>query len=264
MTTITIEYPFFTFKRKVTGSVPQRWEEVTEKQFIALARILSGEELNFRFLAVLTGIRERLIRQLTPFEIFSITEGIDFISRSGNFHYDFFIKRIPGTKLTAPKPKLSGMTFGQFIYTESYYNDWITVSREGKESKDDKTLNNFIASLYTLQNSKFSEVLIPKNARQIGKSPFFLRNAIAFNYAFVMVWLQKSYPLVFQEKGEGADEKGKADKKLSDSARQNTWLKLFDSLIGDDLINRDRYAELPIHVVLKHLTAKYKENSRRG
>lgn len=39
----------------------------------------------------------------------------------------------------------------------------------------------------------------------------------------------------------------------------SVWVKLFESIVGDDLIHRDSYAQLPIHAVLKFMTRKYIE-----
>jgi hypothetical protein len=75
----------------------------------------------------------------------------------------------------------------------------------------------------------------------------------------ILVWLQKCYPLIFQEKAETSQDLSSSDKQ----PKQSQWLKIFESLVGDDLINRDRYAELSVHAVLRYLTNKYKENARQ-
>ena len=253
MTTISIEYPFLFFKRKAKGKTPSSWSELTEQQFIAISRTIDGAEPDFRFLSVLTGIGQNLLKKLSSFELFKLSEKIDFVSQAGNFHYAFVIREIPGTDFVSPKPKLAGLTFGQFIFTESYYNDWTTT-------KDEKVLNDFTASLYLPGNEKFISETIPDRAREIAATDLAIRNAIVLNYSLVMVWLQNAYPLIFQSPSKNPDSAVQVD---DIRPKQYGWLKLFESLVGDDLINRDHYAELPLHTVLRHLTIKYKENIRR-
>lgn len=254
MITIAIEYPFLFFKRKATGNAPASWAELTERQFIAISRTINGTEPDFRFLSMLTGISQNLLKRLSPFELFKLSEGIDFVSQAGNSHSVFILGKIPGIDFISPKPKLAGMTFCQFIFTESYYNDWMT-------SKDEKALNNFVASLYLPSNEKFTNETIPNRIGKIADTALDIRRAIAFNYSLVMIWLQKAYPLIFHTPTDVPDSAVRVD---DNPPKQSGWLKLFESLVGDDLINRDRYAELPLHTVLRHLTTKYKENVRKG
>jgi len=253
MIDIAIEYPYLFFKRKVKSKVPSSWAELTEQQFIAISRTINGTEPGFRFLSELTGISQNLLKKLSPFELFKLSEGIDFVGQAGNSHSAFIIHKISGTDFVSPKPKLAGLTFGQFIFTESYYNDWLTT-------KDEMTLNNFVASLYLPFNEKFTNETIPNRIGKIADTALDIRKAIAFNYSLVLIWLQKAYPLIFQTSTCDPD----ITRVDGIRPNQSGWLKLFESLVGDDLINQDRYAELPLHTVLRHLTTKYKESVRKG
>jgi hypothetical protein len=253
MVVIAIEYPVLFFKQKATGLAPSSWGELTRRQFIAISRTVNGAEPDFRFLSQLTGISKRLMKKLSPYEMYQLSEAIDFIGQAGNSHAAFIIKRIPGTDFVSPKPKLGGMTFGQFIFTESHYNDWQVTKAE-----DD--LNNFIASLFLPQGEKFNSETIAGNALKIKLIDLEIRQAIAFNYGLILVWLQKCYPLIFQD---NVVETRHALSLPNEQTKQSQWLKIFESLVGEDLINRDRYAELSVHAVLRYLTNKYKENARQ-
>jgi hypothetical protein len=260
MIDIAIEYQYAFLKRKAKGKAPSAWDELTERQIIAISRMINGTEPDFRFLSMLTGIGQNLLKKLSPFELFKLTEGIDFVVQAGNSYSTFIIRKIPGTDYVSPKPKLAGMPFGQFIFTESYYNDW--TSGSGSDSKQNETtLNNFIASLYLPSNEKFTNETIPVRVGKIANSELDIRKAIAFNYLLVMIWLQKAYPLIFQTPSDNQDSSGQVN---DIPTKQSGWLKLFESLVGDDLINRDHYAELPLHTVLRHLTNKYKDSIRKG
>ena len=253
MIAIAIEYPILFFKRTATGKAPSTWAELTQQQFIAISRTVNGIEPDFRFLSVLTGINQSLLKKLSPFDLFKLSEAIDFIGRAGNSYSEFLIAKIPGTDFVAPKPKLAGLIFGQFIYTESYYNDWLS-------GKDETTLNKFIASLYLNREEKFKSEEIGNKAEKIKSVRMDIRQAIAFNYGLMMIWLQKCYPLIFQDTSGTNTEPPPAKER----SRSSSWLKTFESLVGDDLINQDRYAELSVHAVLRYLTNKYKESSRNS
>ena len=253
MIDISIEYPGLFSRRTAKGEVPSSWAELTQQQFIAISRTVNGIEPDFRFVSMLTGIDQRLLKKLTAFDLFKLTEAIDFIGRSGNSYSEFLISKIPGTDFVAPKPKLAGLTFGQFIYTESYYNDWLST-------KEDIILNNFIASLFLIQGEKFNSESITDNALKIKSVRTDIRQAIAFNYGLIRIWLQKCYPLIFQDNVETRH----ALSSSNEQPKQSQWLKTFESLVGDDLINRDRYAGLSLHAVLRYLTNKYKESIRNS
>ena len=253
MIDIAIEYPNLFFKRTATGKAPSAWGELTQQQFISISRTVNGIEPDFRFLSVLTGIDQNLLKKLSPFDLFKLSEAIDFIGQAGNSYSEFLIPKIPGTDFVAPKPKLAGLTFGQFIYTESYYNDWLI-------GKDETTLNKFLASLYLNPNEKFKSETIGNKAVKIKSVKMDICQAIAFNYGLIMIWLQKCYPLIFQDSAEARHDSSSPSKQT----KQSQWLKTFESLVGDDLINQDRYAELSVHAVLRYLTNKYKESSRNS
>jgi len=251
MIDIAIEYPGLFSRRTAKGRAPSSWAELTQQQFIAISRTVNGIEPDFRFLSALTGIDQNLLKKLSPFDLFKLTEAIDFIGRAGNSYSEFLISKIPGTDFIAPKPKLAGVIFGQFIYAESYYNDWLST-------KEDLTLNNFIASLFLIQGEKFNNQSIADNALKIKSVKSDIRQAIAFNYGLIRIWLQKCYPLIFQD----ATFKSTQQLPTTERSRSSGWLKTFESLVGDDLINQDRYAELSLHAVLRYLTNKYKESIR--
>ena len=254
MTNLEIEVPFFFFTRRAKGSLPGSWNELSEKQFIAVSTLVNGRAIDFQLLSVLTTIPKRLIKALSPYQLAKLSDQFDFIGNASKSHNAFFSARLKGTKLYSPKPKLAGMTFGQFIFADAYYNSWLS-------DKADETLTKLIASLYLFNDEEFNEAAISGKKSLVEKLPGELRLSIAFNYSLVVSWLQQVYPLIFHSTGNHPDPAVSADNIRPDSrSKDSGWLKLFESLVGDDLIHRNKYAELPVNVVLNYLTAKYKEN----
>ena len=256
MIDVVVEYPFMLFKRKAIGRAPSSWAELTEKQFIAISKIVHGGAPDFKFLSILTGVNRDLLKKLSPFQLLELSETIDFIGKAGSSFSNFIIGELPqlAKKCTAPKPKLEGITFGQFIFMDAYYSDWSAF-------KSETSLNKFIASTYLHLNEKFTQEVIEERLELIERIDVDIRQAIAFNYSLIIFWLQKAYPLIFPdtEEKEESEQSEQPEKKQYKSG----WLKIFESMVGDDLINRDKYAELPVHTVLRHMTKKYKDNARR-
>ena len=251
MIDVLIEYPYMHFKRKTIGKVPSSWEELTERQFIAISRVIDGADPDYRFLSIMTGISREVLKKLSPYELLKLSEGIDFIGKSGGFYADFIIRELPWKSFVAPKPKLAGISFGQFIFLDAYYRDWTTAA-------DETALNKFVASLYLLPAEKFDNEICIERLEEIAGVDLDIRKAIAFNFTLVQVWLQKAYPLIFPDTRDEA-ESAEVPKQSNSSG----WINIFESMVGEDLINRDKYSEQPIHTLHRYMTRKFKENPRK-
>ena len=247
MITIELKLPFLWFHRYLRRMVPVSWTEITGQQLIAISEVVPGQgndELDF--LSCLTGLNKRTINRLPSFVHYSIYRNLEFLTDSEPCSHYFIIKELPGTRLIAPAQKLSRMSFGQFIFCESYYSDWI-------RSQEPEKLYRFVASLYLLKGERFNPDTVEVKVNKLKRADIKVLKAIAFNYSMVLRWLQKRYPMVFQE------GKKQEDPDLKKMMETSVWVKLFESLVGEDLIHRDAYAELPVHAVLKYLTRKYLE-----
>ena len=252
MTNLEIKVPFFFFTRRAKGILPGSWSELSERQFIAVSTLVNGREIDFQFLSVLTSFPKRLIKALSPYQLGKLSDQFDFIGNTSKSHNAFFFLKLKGTKLYSPKPKLAGMTFGQFIFADAYYNSWLA-------NKDDETLTKLIASLYLFDDEEFNESAISGKKSLVEKLPKDLRLSIAFNYSLIVSWLQNAYPLIFHSPVNLPDPAVRVD---DIRTKDSGWLKIFESLVGEDLIHRNKYAELPVNVVLNYLTVKYKENAK--
>ena len=52
----------------------------------------------------------------------------------------------------------------------------------------------------------------------------------------------------------------KKDEKKKENTKNTGWIKVFDSIVGDDIINSERYATMPVHNVFRYITRKIKED----
>lgn len=245
MSDIRIEYrTFLGIKREVEVKMPEKWGEMNAEQLQAVSRNYTGAETDDKLLADMLGVRKGLVKRLSDFQKFMIAEELLFMNEISP-EFCFIIKELSG--LVAPKARLSGISFGQFIFIESYYEKAVT-------KKDDVALDKFVACLYLPAGKEFNQRLIDERAgyvaENVGTDD---KVAISLNYGLVMEWLSKQYPILFQKSKQQT---------IAKQSSGGGWVSIFESLVGDDIVNEDKYAALPLHTVLRYLTKKLKYGRR--
>lgn len=237
----------FGFTTEFTGNIPERWEEVTEPQLLAIAEMYLQKSTQTAMLAKLTGLAERHIKHLSDFQIYALLEDLDFLTdyRPRNC---FIILSVG--KLFSPQHKLDALTWEQFIYVDTYFHDFM-----GEEN--DENLNKFIAHLYLRKNEVFdhSLCLVRAKSKIITSMPHTTKTAIMINYRLIYEWLCSIYPLIFHKTTINKEQK---TKKFNPG-----WIRVHEAIVGDDLLNYEKYGKLHLHNVLRFITSKIKENGRR-
>jgi len=251
MVNITLEYQpfrFLKYTRKINGSFPSAFDELKPAQLIAITGLINQTTSETAFLNIMTGIKKFRIKKLDDYHRYRLMLLFEPLTEIYPYHA-FIIPHIntPIGGIVSPKPKLSGITFGQFIFAESYFTSYQT-------DKNPIDLHKFVASLYLPKNLSFNENEIRFWDLDNKKVKPEILDAIVINYVLIKEWLANVYPMIFQTEQE--TDEPKTHKKPGNSA----WLKIFESVVGDDLVNHDRYALLPLHNVLRWMTNKIKEN----
>ncbi len=249
MKLIELQYKTFGISRKISASLPGCWGEISTQQLMLIARNYSAIMDEAEMLAGFLGIKKRTASMLDAYQRFCIARELDFLDNYKP-HYAFVVCKLNG--LTCPRPRLEGMSFGQFMFVDTYYEIAIT-------SEDPGQLNKFIACLYLPEGKPFSEQLIKYRADYV--KLFFKpeeKTAISLNYRLVKEWICERYPLLFRKPPVAEPvEAGRSRNQGSN------WVKVYESLVGDDIVNQDKYSALPVHTVFRYLTNKLKENGRR-
>ena len=261
MKQISLLYKQFGIKRTISATLPEAWDELTPSQLIAVSRNNAGDIPETEMLAYFLGIKKNVAVLLDDYQRYCIAIELDFMKDFKPF-YSFVIRNIKG--LTSPRPRLEGMSFAQFIFADTYNEIAITAD-------DNTQLNKFIACLYLPEGKAFDEQLIQCRADYV--ELFFLpeeKTAINLNYRLVKEWLCNQYPLIFQKPTEDNSEADPVAERsrghrgtAAGRSRGSDWVKLYESLVGDDIVNQDKYAALPLHTVFRYLTQKIKENGRK-
>lgn len=256
MVNITLEYqpfPFLKYTRKIDGAFPSSFEELKPVQFIAITRFIDLKISVTTLLHFMTGIKKFRIKRLDEYYRYQLM--LLFEPFTSVTPYDSFIIpyiKTQGKLLVSPKPKLVGMTIGQFIFVESYFSNY-------QENKNPLDLFKFVASLYLPEHRTFDENEITSGILVAEKIKPEILDAIVINYVLVKEWLAIAYPLVFQRDIDTDESYGKQTKTHKKPGNSG-WLKIFESIVGDDLVNHDRYAILPLHNVLRWMTTKIIDN----
>ena len=257
ITVIYHPHKWLNWKRIAAGLHPESWNEVTPAQLIAIATTYKGKISDVNFLHIMTGIKKRILRKLDPYHHYKLIELLDFIYDLKPFN-SFIIKKlnIQGRSFFSPKPNLKNMTFGQFIFIDSYFANYQTTYHKSD-------MDNFLAALYLPTGEKFDENYLEKHSPLMAKVDTITREAILINYMLIKEWLTESYPLLFckREEDDQQQKEKPENKKQHDSM---AWVKILESIVGDDIINHDRYTQVPLHNMLRFMTGKLKENIKKN
>jgi hypothetical protein len=251
---ITLSYKQYGFNHRIASKLPERWDELTPAQLIAVSRNNAGDIPETEMLANFLGIKKNVAVLLDDYQRYCIAIELDFMKDFKPF-YSFVIRNIKG--LTSPRPRLEGMSFAQFMFMDTY-NEIAVVA------DDSDQLNKFIACLYLPDGKSFDDQLIQDRAEYV--ELFFLpeeKTAINLNYRLVKEWLCNQYPLIFKKPSDDPDENNLPSNATGDRNRGSNWVKLYESIVGDDIVNQDKYDALPLHTIFRYLTQKIKENGHK-
>jgi hypothetical protein len=223
-------------------SLPGNWDGFSEKQFMVVGDIYERKLSDHQAISRLLEMPLFIAKKLDPFQVFCLMERMDFISEYRPCSR-FIILEIAGRR--PPGVRLQGMSWGQFMAVDSYFNEHV-------QDKNQDALYKFIAALYT--NGKFAPEEIQVGAKLIQKQNDLRKcQAIKINYRLVLEWLMGKYPIVFRRQ--------KSDS--SKPAISPDWVRIHDIVVGDDIANEDRYVERPVHNMLRYISRKIKENAKR-
>jgi len=245
MEPISLKYRRFFIPFTLKAEIPVCWNDVSAKQLIAISRLYNDEITDNELISIMCDIPKRIVKKLTTYERYKLANVFSFVTDFKPFN-TFIIKDIYGC--FSPRPKLEGMTWEQFMFTDTYYNNW---AENGLKTDLDK----FFACLYLRKGEAFDSSKIDQYLNENFYTDNELKIAVSINYRLVKEWLTDAYPMVLQRPDETEPQESKGKNK--------GWLPVFESIVGDDIVNQDKYAKLTVHTVFKYLTRKIKENARR-
>jgi hypothetical protein len=236
----------FAIKKNV--QIPVTWDECTDRQVKALLYSQTEEAKDVRFISAFTGLSLFFVSKLDKFLQYQLIEQIAEVSKS-NFSGKFYIAKIKCGKetLCAPGQSMRGVTFGQFIFVDAYFND-----------KNPESILKFIAHLYLPEGENFNEDRCLARVANINADEATIE-AILYNYSLFYEYFQRAYPLLFHSSVNSVDSVNSES-----NYDPRGWLKVYESVVGKDIVNSDRYADVPLNQMFRFLTEQSKQQARES
>lgn len=250
MKTLTLEYNVMGFVPLVfKRELPECWDDLTPRQLLAVSQMFCYNHPDYRFISKLCRIPAVITKKIHPFITFQLLEELSFMHDLSPRN-TIIIKQMGDGH--APQSRLEGTDFGQFIFIDTYFQDF-------SETNNDEHLHKFLAALYTPAGKRFSEKTIKHRTRHFEKVSRHEKQAAIINYGLIREWLQDAYPLIFPRPPKHDDEQKKQTQPKPKARSTGNWLKVFEAMVADDVVNAEKYARLPVHTALRFISKKIKE-----
>lgn len=258
---------------------PSKFEELTQEQFLGVVATMQHLEKHpsakWMLLPILYNIPIQQLKRLSPEQRVTLLQVADFLYSEENLPYKEIIRKLHvkalKTKyvnaltirtLYGPGDALKNLTFGEFMAAEQKLEAFY-------RSRKQEDFNAFCGILYRRGASDrkkfedrripFDDSLIATFAADAAELQPYEKTAIAIQYHGAKKIFPRLFPNVFQEPEEDdtEDEQPKPKPKKSSSM---TWLDTAISLAGDDVTRLPEIQKEKLHLVLKFLDEKIKDN----
>ena len=113
------------------------------------------------------------------------------------------------------------------------------------------TMAKYKPTEFMAEDSRYDKKSADQAVPKLKKADLQIFEAIALNYGMVRKWIADRYPLIFPAQ------------KQSFGKKSGSWAEIFDDIVGDDLKDQDKYAEIPINSVFRFITRKIKESRKQ-
>lgn len=250
---------------QVRLNIPVKWSELSPEQFLLIAESFCKDISDKDFISKLIGYK---VNNFPDYFIYKISECLQFLYSCDAGIDKFFIERLPDTSFHAPGHRLKGMTFEQFMHIDTMFNKYV-------RNNTDDNLNMFVTHVYIRHDECFvllddykkhlfsirkKQLLQPtKNARIIAKRvDKHIKYAVFLNYILIKHWLSRSFPFLFPED----DKPSSSEKKSKIRIPSVKWLDIFDSFVGDDIAQMDKYRAMPATTAFRIMNRRIRESQK--
>lgn len=243
MREIQIKYRNSLGTRTIKLHVPSTYNEMKQHQFIAVASLGNGLIGEMYFFQRYFGLPERLLVRLDEFQIYQLSETLNYL-KTDKPDGKMLLRWINGVK--APHDKLAGMSLQQFMTVDTFFS-WYNLT------KKPSWIEHMACNLFMREGeSFFTEYPEPDIAYREKMSLFEawdeeLKMATLFQWSLIKMWLSKVYPELFAP-GDGTQKE-----------EPSRWLDIFDSFVGDEVADMDKYKRMECMDALRIMNRRVKE-----
>ena len=291
MKRVTIEYRRFwhTVRREINA--PEKWDELTGRQFLAAVRLWSGTITQNDFLHEVFGFSRREVRRMGDYQRWVLLHVTDWMQNLKRPHNCFFLERIPKSSLYAPGPRLKGCSLQQFMTVDTFFSQYTMAMsnlqplhrRAGASDFAERRRSGMIDTLfidlgdtlrvirkdetYSVEEHRISIgegeprlVVLDDHLPAVRKMAPEMKQAVLMNYVLIRSWLCKSFPHLFP----GPED---ADERPSNSPRQPkpvNWLAVFDTFVGDNVAQMEHYKAMAATDAFRVMNRRIRESKKRA
>lgn len=259
MKALKIEYKVAGLKKRKVIQMPSGWKELTPDQFISAAQMYIGGITETDFLKQFFGLSSDLIKRLGYYDKYKMLELVEFVRDARVPFSDFFLPAIPDTDLLAPGARLSGMCFQQFMTVDTFFSKYVATEKEVYLDQMVSALYIRANERYVIQDKDSDVVLLDFAGRlpEIQQVDNAVKIAIFLNFILIKKWLGGAYVHLFPE----TESMGVTSRKGSSSVN---WLEIFDSFVGDNIPDMDKYQAMPALDAFRIMNRKIREAKKNG
>jgi hypothetical protein len=259
MKKVDIHYRRFGFSTTRSVSVPERWEDLQPYQFAACAALHTNPSTNAGFIAAFYKLPTKVAAELAKFEVYKLTELTAFVTQPNACTSFFYLQQIPGTSLVSPANRLGNISVEHFALFDSYFYDYTATPTP-------ENLVRFVSALYLQKGEVITEIDFEKRcnyvARNIDQTTLY---AIFLNYIFVHRWLSASFKFLFEtRKAEPETDELQPKQPKQPKNTRPDWVKILDNLVGDDILNYDKYKLMACTLFFKTVNNRIKNYRKNG
>lgn len=260
MKELRVEYRIAGLNKSKVIQIPSAWKELTPDQFIAAAKMYVEEIAEDDFLKLFFDLSRKLVQRLNYYQKYKLVELVEFVRDARVPYSNFFLSSIPDTGLMAPGARLNGMCLQQFMTVDTFFSKYVFTGNK-------EYLDKMVASLYLREEERYfiqdkdSEVkLLDLNARlpEIQKIDITIKYAVFLNFLLIKRWLGRAYVHLFPESEETALLN------VQKSYKHVDWLEIFDSFVGDNIPDMDKYQAMAATDAFRIINRKIREAKKNG
>ncbi len=252
------ELDFVIGKKKVHSWVPESWLEVSERQFLAIVGITYDDLSDVQFYVQFFGLDEKVVREMDMYTFYVLNSLLSF-TRITNGMSSFIIHsmKLKDSKgrvlrVDAPRPKLSGMTFQQFMMVDTFFTWYMQT-----QNKD--YLISMCACCYLNEEDDFFTMDMDERVKLWKECNPTALNAVLVQWTFIKAWLSGAYSSLFPKGNVEEVSKKKEKVKIS-----NAWIEIFDMLVADDMTRINTYKRLECMDVIRIVNGKMEYQNKRN
>ncbi|MBQ9641522.1 MAG: hypothetical protein IJV06_08170 [Bacteroidaceae bacterium] len=243
-------------RKRFQCDVPERWEEMSSEQFLALVAVDAGTIDGNTFYSRYFGIRPEMVARLDFYLLYVLNSLVDGLPslKNGSAGDGFRgMKRflVPKYRLgkdfvvVSPAECLAGMSFQQLMTVDTFFTWYV-------QTDERRFLLQMCSCLYLKEDEDFFGLNLDERQRVWEAADGGVLRSVLLQWSFIKRWLSGAYPFLFP----GGESQGtvRGGRKVV----SNAWLEIFDVLVQDDLTRIDSYRHLACMDVLRILNRRLK------